>query len=150
MSKAVGLRGCLPPFSLINFLVSLSMLCSSPNGHCWVHMGYVKTRNANWFVALTRLASDRGLVQIIESLCKYVFAATVNANFLACHHGLSQAQELVLGLSLKFLDQSGLVQFAVCCMFNLLALSDIDNSTLIWITLLAHILEVSTHLHTPK
>ena len=77
-----------------------------------------------------------------------VFAAAVSANFLVFHHGLFQAQELVLGLSLKFLDQSGLVQFEVCCMFNLLALS--DNSTLIWITLLAHILEVSTHLRTPK
>ena len=35
-------------------------------------------------------------------------------------------------------------------MFNLLALSDIDNFTLIWITLLAHILQVSTHLYTPN
>ena len=121
---------------------------SSPNGHCWVHIGYVKTSKANWFVALTRLASDKGLVQIIENLCKCVFAATVSANFLVFHLGLSQAQELVLRLSLKFLDQSGLVQFEVCCMFNLLALSDIDNSALIWITLLSHILQVSTHLHT--
>ena len=79
-----------------------------------------------------------------------VFAAAVSANFLVFHHGLFQAQELVLGLSLKFLDQSGLVQFEVCCMFNLLALSDLDNFTLIWITLLAHILQVSAHLHTPK
>ena len=81
MSNAVELRGCLPPFSPINFHVSLPMLCSSPNGHCWVHIGYVKTSKAKWLVTLTRLASDRGLVRIIESLCKYVFAATVSANF---------------------------------------------------------------------
>ena len=31
-NTAVELRGCLCPFSLINFLVSLSMLCKSPNG----------------------------------------------------------------------------------------------------------------------
>ena len=35
-------------------------------------------------------------------------------------------------------------------MFNLLALSDIDNFTLICIPLLPLILQVSTHLHTPK
>ena len=49
-----------------------------------VHMGYVKTGKANWFVALTRLTSDIRLVQIIESPCKYVFAATVSASFLSC------------------------------------------------------------------
>ena len=79
-NTAVELRGCLRPFSLFNFLVSLSMLCKSPNGQCWVQIGYVKTRKANWFVALTRFASDRGLVQIIESLCKYVSSATVSPN----------------------------------------------------------------------
>ena len=41
--------------------------------------------------------------------CKYVFAATVSANFYVFHHGLSQVLELVLALSLKFLDRSGLV-----------------------------------------
>ena len=41
-NTAVKLRGCLRPFSLINFLVSLSMLCKSPNGQCWVHIGFVK------------------------------------------------------------------------------------------------------------
>ena len=39
---------------------------------------------ANWFVTLMRLASDRGLVQIIESPCKYGFAATVSGNFSSC------------------------------------------------------------------
>ena len=70
-----------PTILTINFLVSLSVLCSSPNGHCWVHIGYVKTGKANWFVALRRLASDRRLAQIIESHSKYGFAASVNANF---------------------------------------------------------------------
>ena len=77
-NTAVELRGCLWPFSLINFLVSLSMLCKSPNGQCWIHIGYVKTSKANGFVALKRLASDRLLVQINESLCKYLFAATAS------------------------------------------------------------------------
>ena len=31
------------------------------------HMGYIKTGKANLFVALTRLTSDMGLAQIIES-----------------------------------------------------------------------------------
>ena len=35
-------------------------------------------------------------------------------------------------------------------MFNLLALSDIANFTLICIPLLLLILQVSTHFHTPK
>ena len=72
------LGGCLCPFSLINFLVSLAMLCKSPNGQCWIHIGYVKTSKANKFVALKRLASDRRLVQINEGLCNYVLAATVS------------------------------------------------------------------------
>ena len=56
-STAVELRGCVPPFSLINFPVSLSVLCSSPSGQCWVHIGYVKTEKVTWFVALTQLMS---------------------------------------------------------------------------------------------
>ena len=56
-STAVELRRCLPPFSLINFLVSLSMFCSSPNGQCWVQVGYVKTGKANWFVAVYTVKS---------------------------------------------------------------------------------------------
>ena len=54
------------------------MLCKSPNGQCWIHIGYVKTSKANEFDALKRLASDRQLVQINESLRKYVLAATVS------------------------------------------------------------------------
>ena len=30
------------------------MLYNSPNGQCWVHIGYVKTSKANAFVALGR------------------------------------------------------------------------------------------------
>ena len=56
-STAVKLRRYLPPFSLINFLVSLSMFCSSPKGHCWVQVGYVKTGKANWFVAVYTVKS---------------------------------------------------------------------------------------------
>ena len=56
-STALELRRCLPPFSLINFLVSLSMFCSSPNGQCWVQVGYVKTGKANWFVAVYTVKS---------------------------------------------------------------------------------------------
>ena len=41
-------------------------------------LGMSSTRKANEFVALTQLAPDRRLVQINESLCKYVFAATVS------------------------------------------------------------------------
>ena len=107
MSKAVELRG---PTILIDQLSCLSV--NTLQLSQWPVLGpygYVKTRKANWFVALTRFASDRGLVQIIESLCKYVFAATVSANFYVFHYGLSQVLELVLALSLKFLDRSGLV-----------------------------------------
>lgn len=44
-------------------------------------MVFIKTGKANWFVALMQLASDRGLVQIIVRLCKYLFSATVSVNF---------------------------------------------------------------------
>ena len=56
-STAVELRGCVPPFSLINFPVSLSVLCTFPSGQCWVHTGYVKTDKVTWFVALTQIMS---------------------------------------------------------------------------------------------
>lgn len=61
------------------------------------------------------------------------------------HHRLSHTQEFVLGpslkvfdqsflklyASLKVLNQSCLVQFEVCCIFNLLALPDMDNVALL-------------------
>ena len=64
------------------------------------------------------------------------------------HRRLSLTQELLLGPSvkvldqsflklgpsLKVLDQSCLVQFEVCCIFNLLALSDVDNVALLQIS----------------
>ena len=53
------------------------MLYISPNGQCWVHIGYVKTSKTNEFVALSR-GWRRTEVQINDSLCKYIFAATVN------------------------------------------------------------------------
>ena len=59
------------------FLVSLSMFYNSPNGQGshWVCQGKQGERVC---CVKSRLASDRGLVQINESLCKYVFAAIVN------------------------------------------------------------------------
>ena len=116
LSNAVELRGCLPPFSLIDFLVSLSMLCSFLNDHSWVHVGYVKTSKANWFVALTRLASDRGLVPIIESLCKYVFAATESANFSSSITDSLTPRNLYLVPVLSFSTRviSANLRFAAC------------------------------------
>ena len=105
------------PTILTDQLSCLSpMLSSSPNGHCWVHIGYVKTSKANWFVALTRLASDRGLVQIIDSLCKYVFAATVSANLSSSITDSLTPRNLYLVPVLSFSTRvtSSSLRFAAC------------------------------------
>ena len=60
-------------------LVCLSISLSSASGHCFVHIGYVSTGKANWFVAITRLQSDSGLVQTTDNLSKYTIVASVSA-----------------------------------------------------------------------
>ena len=53
-------------------------------------------------------------------------------------------KENVLGTSLEVLDQSRLAQLEVCCIFNLLALPDLDNTALLWIPQQADILRSCT------
>ena len=44
-------------------------------GQVCVHIKYVSTGKTNWLDATTFAWSDNGLDQMIDSLCKYVFAA---------------------------------------------------------------------------
>ena len=53
-------------------------------------------------------------------------------------------KENVLGPSLEVLHQSRLSQLEVCCIFNLLALPDLDNTALLWIPQQADILHSCT------
>ena len=53
-------------------------------------------------------------------------------------------KENVLDTSLEVLDQSRLAQLEVCCIFNLLALPDLDNTALLWIPQQADILHSCT------
>ena len=116
LSNAVDLRGCLPPFSLINFLVSLSNALQLSLRPLLGPHGVRQDKQGELVCCLTLLASDRGLVQIFESLCKYVFAAAVNANFSSSITDSLRLRNLYLVPVLSFSTRvvSSNLRFAAC------------------------------------
>ena len=119
-STALELRGCLPPFSLINFVVSLSMLWRSPNGRCWVYMGTSRQARQTVFCLDAAGIRQRACPDYWDLLQVHP-CCNCKCLLVVLHDRLSHTQELVLGPSLKVLDQSRLIQFKNCCIFNLLA-----------------------------
>ena len=123
----------LPPLSLFNLLVPLSMSRSSPSGQCWVHVWYVKTGRANWFVALRLLAPEREGVSRLMRPLQVRLCRNCKCKIIFLHRGFPHTQELVVGSIVEVLDQSRLVQLKVLCIFNLLAPSDMNIVAFLWI-----------------
>ena len=66
------------------FLPSWSSCEMLAIGHVCVHIKYVSTGKAYWLNASTFAWSDNGLDQMIDSLCKYVFAVASSTFLSSC------------------------------------------------------------------